>query len=132
MHLATGSLGLKAWQAREAALARQGMAAFPPNTPAFIQVLRKQRSKHTPAAAQPLMAGGSTNVFASNEQNVGEQFPVATNMDIGTNGEFDTTMLADFSMEDISPMNWDEWDNLVNGYGPNQFQDWINVPGISR
>lgn len=132
LHLATGSLCLKAWQAREAALARQGMAAFPPNTPAFIQVLRKQRSKHTPAAAQPLIAGGSTNVFASNEQNVGEQFPVATNMDIGTNGEFDTTMLADFSMEDISPMNWDEWDNLVNGYGPNQFQDWINVPGISR
>lgn len=52
-------------------------------------------------------------------------------MDIGADGDFDTTMLADFSMEDISPMNWDDWDTLVNGYGTNQLQDWTNVPGLS-
>lgn len=131
LHVATGSLCLKAWQAREAAVATQGMASFPPSTPAFIQVLRQQRSKH--ALAQPLVADSSTIVGNSNEQNPGGLFPISAdmNMNIGAHGDFDTTLLADFSMEDISPMNWDDWDTLVNGYGTNQLQDWTNVPGLS-
>jgi hypothetical protein len=133
LHFAAGSLCLKAWQAREAAMARQGMASFPPSTPAFIQVLRQQRSKHALAATQPPLADSTTNMFTSNDQNPGGLFSVPTNMnmDISADGDFDTTMLADFSMDDISPMNWDDWDALVDGYGTNQLQDWTNVPGLS-
>jgi hypothetical protein len=133
LHVATGSLCLKAWQAREAALAGQGMASFPPSTPAFVQILRKQRTKYTSAAVEPPIVNSGANLFASNDQNIGVLFtlPTKLNTDIGVGGEFDTTLLADFSMEDISPMNWDEWDSLVNTYGTNQLSDWTNVPGLS-
>ena len=135
LHVATGSLCLKAWQAREAVLATQGMASLPSMTPAFIQTLRQQRSKHTPPTAHPLGAGSRTDMFPSHYQNPnpGGLFsaPTNTNMEFGVNGDFDTMMLADFSMEDVSPMDWDEWDNLVKGYGTSQLQDWTDVPGLS-
>lgn len=134
LHVATGSLCLKAWQAREKALSRQGMAPFPPATPDFIQTLHQQRSKNFSAAVQPPTFDSSTGFFASNNQNPDGLFPLAANvgMDLGANGEFDTTLLADFSMEDVSSMKWDDWDTLVNGYGTSQLQDWTNLPGLSN
>lgn len=135
LHVATGNLCLKAWNAREAALTSPGMAASPPTMPAFTQTLRQQRtrSKNPSTAAQPPVAESGTNLFAANDHIPGGPFPVAANVDTnpGAYGEFDTTMLADFSMEDVSPMNWDEWDTLVNGYGTSQLSDWTNLPGLS-
>ena len=135
LHVAAGGLCLKAWQARETALASRGRASFPPNTPGFIQTLRQQRKKRSSLADQPPppVPDPSTNIFALNDQNPGRLFPVPVGMkkDLGADVDFDTNMLADFSMQDVSPMNWDEWDALVNGYETSQFQGWTDLPGLS-
>jgi hypothetical protein len=134
LHVATGNLCLKAWKAREAALARTGMAAFPPSTPGFVQTLRQQRSRK--AALAPDVSVTGDNLFSTTSQTtLTGAFPAHANADadmaFGANGEFDTDMLADFSMEDVSPMNWEDWDALVTGYGTSQQLDWTNLPGLS-
>lgn len=134
LHVATGNLCLKAWTAREAALARTGMAAFPPSTPGFVQTLRQQRSgKVAPALDVPLI--GDSLFVTTGQTNADGDFPsyanTTTDIAFDASGGFDTNMLADFSMEDVSPMNWDDWDALVTGHGTAQLQDWTNLPGLS-
>jgi hypothetical protein len=131
LHVATGNLCLKAWEARESSVARQGMALLPSNTPTFVKTLRQQRAKHTAASAQAPVADVSSHTLTSGDLNHSELFPFDVNMstDIGAEGMFDTTMLTDLSMEDINTINWDEWDSLVNGYG--QLRDWSNLPAFS-
>ena len=134
LHVATGNLCLKAWQAREAAHARQDLVAFAPATPGFIQILRQQRSKNNAASAQPASAESHNSTFTSNNVFPGGLLPVGINMDMdfGAHGGFDANMLADFSIDEVSPMNWEDWDILVNGYGTSQLQDWTNTPSLAR
>ena len=131
LHVATGNLCLKAWQVREASFARKGMALFPSNTPSFVKTLRQQRAKQTAACTQAPLADVNSDTLASGDLNHTEVLPFDVNvdMDIGAEGMFDTTTLADLSMEDINTINWDEWDSLVNGYG--QLHHWSNLPGLS-
>jgi Fungal specific transcription factor domain/Fungal Zn(2)-Cys(6) binuclear cluster domain len=135
LHVVTGNLCLRAWKAREAALARAGMAAFPPSTPGFVQTLRQQRWRK--AALAPEVSVTGDNLFATTGQTtIAGAFPAYANtnadMAFGANGEFDADILADFSMEDVSPMNWEDWDALVIGHGTSQLQDWTNLPGLSE
>ena len=132
LHVATGNLCLKAWQAREASLARQGMALFPSSTPDFVKTLRQQRAKNAAASAQAPVADFSSHTLTSGDLNHSELVPLDVDMsiDMSAEGMLDTSMLTDLSMEDINTINWDEWDSLVNGYG--QLRDWSNLPSFSN
>lgn len=115
LYVAIGNLVLKAWQKREEA---QGNYQGPP--PRFISLLRSQRNIADPPRRPALEAPPPLNQYmgANGVANYGNNVPqqlTYNNIRGGQWQESDAAMGFDTTMPEITPVDWEYWQTLMDG-----------------
>ncbi|KAI9659947.1 MAG: hypothetical protein M1821_001299 [Bathelium mastoideum] len=112
LHIACGSLAIKAWDARFQQLQSQGQPL--PQQPEFITILRAKRDKFASAIPKPSecsITGAKMQNNANNTVSLADDMGMGVIADMGSLDPALAT--ASNNMFDFSPENWSQWDDLI-------------------